>query len=791
MRRSQVLALLGGVVAVVLLFGSSSIDRAVRPTFASDSLRSGQPSHVNTPSSAAPVAGSQFLHAVAAALNKSPQELDAIVKTFSDPKAPGLHAEALHRLFGVTPSVDAPSAEKLSPAALPAAGSQAAVDSHQVETTVRCVLQPDASDHCEYANVCVDLPPGAVEHGHAEKLHFLAAEGSSARVRLEQLLAQRSHTGFTYDFADTTEANILWQERVMPFSSGRLEVDIDDPAAAHPAAAGGSFPGVVTWMDDMYITQNTLGSHLWGWALSVGFPLFGAAHANVTQGLRFPPLKNLLMLVDSGESQTAYWRAWRAGTPYAEHVGTDRWVREFLHHQLAYIVAESLGDDGAPPDSEVGRASAPLRNALFPEPLPGPLGATPPVPVQPAASAGVADAAGQAVDGFVYGVEGYAQRRQLSAIAAGAVQRCAVASGVDAAAVAAALASMLGGGTGDAGDDAVAAAAASGNLKAGDAGAVGAQAAAAAPWQDGAFLPARLRKLLNEGGLLTLAETRAGLRPALRTLLCTLHFLLGRQRPTDGVATAETSASLPLDRGSNYYRDPRPNPRVWFTRRDAAFHPLQAAAAQALELLFPSVFASSTRLEALRLVEEAMGQNADNTDALQSFASKDPERAVHALMAAGLERLPHRVCARRAVVSGSRENMVAGFAEANHVRRFGAVRLGAGADTLQSKWPPKRILLVDRAIDPAHDNADKIRYSRFFVNRGEMEGVLKKYADAVPYTVLLDKEIYAMSLEQQARTFASHGIVVLVHGATEVNLAFLPPHSAVIEVSPFLTFCSV
>lgn len=778
MRRYQVLAALGGAVALFLVLSPSTVDRAGRPAFASDSLRSSPSSH-STASDATLSAGHQFLQAAAAALGKSPQELDELVHGAGNVVPKGSANDFLKRLFGAA----SPAMPSNAEASAPPTVDRKAPDER--ETTVRCVLQPDASDHCEYTDICVDLPPGAVEHGHAEKLHFLAPEGSAGRARLERLLAERSHTGFTYDFADTTESNILWRERVMPFSSGRLEVDIIEPSAASPAAAGGSFAGMVTRIDDMYIAQNTLGSHLWGWALSVGFPLFGAAHANVTQGLRFPPLKNFLMLVDSGESQSAYWKAWRAGTPYSEHVGTDRWVREFLDHMLSYVVAESLGDDAATPDSEIGRASSPLRNALFPGPLPAPLGAVPAGDVQPVASAGVAAADGSPVEGLVYGVEGYQHREQLTAVAAAAAQRCAVAAGVDSAHAAAALEPLIRGRDRDAAGNAAGVAPAGAA-----AGADEQQAAWQEAWKDGSFMPARLRKLLQEGGLASLADTRPSLRPILRTLLCSLHFLVGKQRQGSGSASGAGSEPASLSLDSNYYADPRPNPRLWFTRRDAAFHPLQIGAAQALELLFPAVFASPLRLEALRLVEEAIGHNADNVDALQTFVSANPERAVHALMAAGLERLPHRVCARRAVVSGSRENMIAGFAEANHVRRFGAVRLGAGAETLQSKWPPQRILLVDRAIDPA-DNADKIRYSRFFVNRGEMEAVLRKYADAVPYTVLLDKEIYSMSLEQQARTFASHGIVVLVHGATEVNLAFLPPHSAVIEVSPFLTFCSV
>jgi hypothetical protein len=70
-----------------------------------------------------------------------------------------------------------------------------------------------------------------------------------------------------------------------------------------------------------------------------------------------------------------------------------------------------------------------------------------------------------------------------------------------------------------------------------------------------------------------------------------------------------------------------------------------------------------------------------------------------------------------------------------------------------------------------------------------MLDVLAKYGLASATTVLTDADIGAMSLAQQARAWAAHGLLIIVHGATEVNNAFLPPRAAVIEVSPFLTWC--
>jgi hypothetical protein len=148
--------------------------------------------------------------------------------------------------------------------------------------------------------------------------------------------------------------------------------------------------------------------------------------------------------------------------------------------------------------------------------------------------------------------------------------------------------------------------------------------------------------------------------------------------------------------------------------------------------------------------------------------------------------------------------MIGGVAEANHFRRFAAHKLGAAPAAADAPpgggppahLPPARVLFVDRggpppplpapAPAPAPPRPPRT-FERYFANRGAMLGVLAKYGLAP--TLLTDADIGAMSLAQQARAWAAHGLLVIVHGATEVNNAFLPPRAAVIEVSPFLTWC--
>jgi hypothetical protein len=65
--------------------------------------------------------------------------------------------------------------------------------------------------------------------------------------------------------------------------------------------------------------------------------------------------------------------------------------------------------------------------------------------------------------------------------------------------------------------------------------------------------------------------------------------------------------------------------------------------------------------------------------------------------------------------------------------------------------------------------------------------VLSKYR--LSFTSITDADLNRMTLAEQAQTWSAHGLIIIVHGATEVNNFFLPPHAAVIEISPFLTWC--
>lgn len=128
----------------------------------------------------------------------------------------------------------------------------------------------------------------------------------------------------------------------------------------------------------------------------------------------------------------------------------------------------------------------------------------------------------------------------------------------------------------------------------------------------------------------------------------------------------------------------------------------------------------------------------------------------------------HRLCARRAVVLGERPFFVGGTAQGIALRQFANDELGI-KPPMPFWWayPPQKALVFDRG----RDASGNIR-GRGFVNRGEMEAVLRKYN--MSYDVVTDANISGMTFLEQARLVGRYGLIIVAHGAGESTLSFLP-----------------
>ncbi len=183
-----------------------------------------------------------------------------------------------------------------------------------------------------------------------------------------------------------------------------------------------------------------------------------------------------------------------------------------------------------------------------------------------------------------------------------------------------------------------------------------------------------------------------------------------------------------------------------------------------------------------------------------------------AALGAWLEHRKTRLCAQSAAVLGPKEVLVGGTAEAQLYREWGArSRVEAGPNG-PSLFPPVinergeavppgvsvgappttpaqvPILLLDRGAE-SNGVTTSGYYGRRFHNRDAMEEVLKKYD--LEYTLVEDADLRTLSFDAHAGLFNAHRILIVAHSAGMNNALFLPPRSAVIEVSSAGMWCPI
>jgi hypothetical protein len=182
------------------------------------------------------------------------------------------------------------------------------------------------------------------------------------------------------------------------------------------------------------------------------------------------------------------------------------------------------------------------------------------------------------------------------------------------------------------------------------------------------------------------------------------------------------------------------------------------------------------------------------------------------LLAYWLEHRPTQLCAQRLIMPGAKGTLVGGNAEggifrdlALHARlRVGAKKEGGvreseekattttkktGKPLLRSrskrgKKQQARVLLFDRSSThraSSSQSSESFSSTPSFHNRAEIEAVLRHYG--VNYTLLLDNELG--SFDEQAALFSHFKLLITGHGAGLANAIFMPPRSAIIEISPF------
>ena len=263
-------------------------------------------------------------------------------------------------------------------------------------TTIRCHAQQDSFDLCHYENICIDIPSdkinfnsnlepswyliqsylfpsstttkdipsmthirssplGSFSSSSAEEtttidpitkatkewltsqLHNRHAQRQESfpGVSLEQLEKDGLTDRLAWDFVDVLSPHPGKRPRAVPFGTF-FRPKIINANDAIPKMSGGNFPGIVTWIDNVYISYSLLHSQLWGFSQGVAFPMLGSIFANESSNLHLPPIDNFVVIPDRWRTSDHSATAWNQGNPYQGYKG-GTWINGILTETLQYF----------------------------------------------------------------------------------------------------------------------------------------------------------------------------------------------------------------------------------------------------------------------------------------------------------------------------------------------------------------------------------------------------------------------------------------------------------------------
>ena len=655
---------------------------------------------------------------------------------------------------------------------------------------------------------------------------------------LPRLAAEGFKGGTSSENVDFMQTRPGAQPRALPFGMRAL-ADTISPAEALPALFGGGYGGEVVWLDDLWAVSSLSEEHLWSCTASVCAPLAAAVHANFSAGLSLPPLHNLLLAGGPSFSRPFAWDGWHNGRAFwhSGMPGGVGWCWGFLTQLLKFAGPEGdalpfLGSgrhEGYAPGGFEGHyrsraqeeersPAAALSTLLFDILVARPEAAPPP----PGAKASAQQAEWEAVEALLAGMEGSSSSSSRGTGAfPGAAQ------------VEAAMGELLGPclkpplrsaadmyasppGQAGTGWTPHAGVTFDQHVYLNDASDLAFNASAAAPWS--------LAMQRWRATLWCLARTLITPQSRVKLPFSALFFRDARQGGSGG------SSPSPAHAGRST--------RLLFTARDLLY-PLTAQAAlqhaleSALEVLGEDVAGAWSSALAEEVQRRRRGaEGGGDPRPLPLHASPYADGALGGLQSVpALQAAAHffthgrrtRVCARRAVLPGMRDIATGGLSEANYLREFahrvreatapgqprqGPTLVDVSGSALPSAYdatpaaaaaaaapPPDGfigrmhelpILLLDRG---QRDNGFSVvgPWGRRFANLPGMLAVLDKYE--LNYTVVEDVDLLQLTFEAQVALFNAHRVFIAAHGAGLQNALFLPPRSAVIEITPRGMWC--
>ena len=706
-----------------------------------------------------------------------------------------------------------------------------------LSTTVDCSMTSDGGDLCVYSNICFDIsdpvsPTMTIPVFLGDPLidaqleAGVAGAGGSRYSNLRDrwplwsvrtLVENGFQGGFSWDYEDILTSRPGMYARSVPFGSHMASPIWAKTAAGVPQALGGDAPGTVVWTDSLWVASNILADHLWGFAASVGTPLVAAVVANSTRSvIPLPPLRALLVGGAAGAESDISRKADIGGQPYHSDSQPHGWgwAFGFLHSALHFLT-------GSPPFLGSGRVAT-----LSP-------GGVDTRRDDAARRQILKDWAADRAAGTAFLNEPPTRAASVLSILLGSW-----AARNDAGASGGAPGAIFGGAPGAIFDVGVVVK----TLLAPCAGSSGASA-------DSLSSPFNLPPAPGpEFIIFSVSASEQGneLGQFSRAIWCAVSLLARKNEMAvgaldvkslayaDSTVTAEDEAKERDKRppGSDdawpLTRDiPRPT-RLVFTAADLpspadSREALAWAMSQALSILGENPggdWAAAVLKtqppwpEAPLIVKSVPG------DASLSPLVSTPRLAAFAFW---LNSRKTRLCARRALSLGAKETLVGGQIEGNAYREWATeVRKRVGSTLLTSLFPSVAapplyptltsvsgepveglrggdipvsgiagavpILLLDRGKE-VNGITTSGYYGRRFHNRDAMEAVLNKYN--LNYSIVEDSDLQSLSFEQHVALLNAARIVIVAHSAGMNNALFLPPRSAIIEISSAGMWCPI
>ena len=132
------------------------------------------------------------------------------------------------------------------------------------------------------------------------------------------------------------------------------------------------------------------------------------------------------------------------------------------------------------------------------------------------------------------------------------------------------------------------------------------------------------------------------------------------------------------------------------------------------------------------------------------------------------------ICSKKGAILGLKPRFFNSIGDA-HAFRLMSYSFAGVTERAKDEWPPRQITLITRIGTRALENIDDV----------------VPILNSTGLTFRWIQEMGALSWKEQVEAMAQTGILIAIHGAGLTNILFMPAHSVVIEIFPYVMYASM